>query len=433
MSFLYDVAVLFVIVFLNSFFVIAEIAIIASRKSKLEGMSKNGDVGASKALELSSHPEKFLSTVQVGITFMSIMIGIYGGTSLADDVDVLLSSVPYIAPYSKEISYTLILIVVTYFTVLGEIIPKRIALFYPEVIASYISYIMLFFTKLCYPLVYTLTHSTHVVLQLFNVKIPDNKISIDELKSMMNQAEFTGILASTEQDMLKRVIHLSNTQIGAVMTPRNKMIYLDLREDKSVNIAKIQKHPFNYFPVIDGDFNNLIGIVPVKSLLNHTITNEQIKSIASLFPVIYTPEMARVSRLIDVFREKKVRIAIVLDEYGDIEGLVTLNDILKILVGELAIGMKDKMPEIVSNLDGSYTISGNSLIEEVMSLLNLTYLPGEDDEDYRTLASFVLRQIGHFPNIGENFTALGWNFKVLKMDKRRIERVLIRPMPEGES
>lgn len=412
---------------MNSFFVIAEIAVITSRKTKLQDMAQKGSIGAKQAMKFCLYPETFLSTAQVGITLMSILIGFYGGSCITADVELLLSSINIFASYSSAISYFLVLVIVTYCTVLGEIIPKRIAMLYPEKVASTVAIGMLFFAKLAYPLVWILTISTQTALKIMQInKNPDSKISMDELRFIINQAQTSGMLAETEHDILKRIIHLSNTQVGAVMTPRNKLVYLNLKDKEASNIQKLKKYPFNYFPVTDGDLNNLIGIVAVKTLLSSVVTNYKIKSLAYNFPIIYIPEMAKVSKLIDILREKKARIAIVLDEYGEVEGIVTLNDVLKILVGDLAIGMSDKQPDIIKNKDGSYTVSGNVLIEEVMYLLELSSLPGDEDEDYRTLASFILKQVGHLPKPGDEFITMGWKFKVTKMDKMRIESVSIR-------
>ena len=425
MHFLFDSFILITLIFFNSFFVSAEISIIASRESKLNAAS-NKSKGAKKALLLISRPEDFLSSVQIGITLINVVIGSYGGASISSEISELLKEVPYISQYREQISYIIVILVITYFTVLGEVIPKRIAMMYPEKIASFTSYAMVLFTKIMYPVVKSLGFLTRIVINSLKLKEKKNKISIEELRLMLNQAEFSGMLATTEHDILRRIIHLSSAQIGAVMTPRNKMIWIDIQDKDKDNISKIKKHPFNHFPVVDGGLNNVIGVIEVKSLLLGESSNKKITSTAKKFHIIYIPETARVSVLIDLFREKKVRIALVVDEYGEIEGLITLNDILKILIGDLAIGMEEKIPDIITNKDGSYMVSATTLIDEVMSLLDLSSLPGDEEEDYRTLAGFILSQTKNFPKAGDEIQSMGWSFKIIKMDKRRIERVLIK-------
>ncbi|WHQ46945.1 MAG: hemolysin family protein [Candidatus Midichloria sp.] len=423
--FLLNASILIILIMMTSLFVSAEIAIIASRKSRLNSLSKKNKA-ARKALDLASRPEDFLSTVQVGITLINVMIGIYGGAAISADIANLVGKLEILYPYREEISYALVVILITYFTVLGEIIPKRIAMLYPERVASLTSYLMLFFTKLFYPFVKLLALSTKYALKILKIKEPKAQLTMEELRIMVNQAEVAGMLAATEHDMLCRIIHLSNTQVGAIMTPRNKMIWIDIRDKERVNIQKMIKHPFHYLPVVEGGLSNVIGIATFENISKDELNNRKISLKAQNSEVIYIPETARVSKLIDLFREKKVRIALVVDEYGDIEGLVTLNDVLKILVGDLAIGMSDKTPDIIKNSDNSYTVNGNILTEEVMSLLGVSSLPGDEEEDYRTLAGFMLSQIGQLPKIGDNFNSIGWSFSIVKMDKRRIERVLLR-------
>jgi putative hemolysin len=423
--FILDSSVLILLIMLTSFFVSAEIAIITSKKSRLNALSKHLK-GAKKALYLASKPEDFLSTVQVGITLINVMIGIFGGAAMAGELAGFIGMIDVLSPYKEEISYSLIVVFITYITVLAEIIPKRIAMLYPEKVASITSYLMIFFTKLFYPFVKLLAVSTKYFLRILNVKEPQSKITMDELRTMVNQAESSGMIAATEHDMFRRIMHLSNAQVGAVMTPRNKMVWIDIKDKDRLNAQKITRHPFHYLPVVDGDLKNVIGIATFKNLFKGELTNSKILLKAKDSEVIYIPETARVSKLIDIFKAKKSRIALVVDEYGDIEGLVTLNDVLKILIGDLAIGQNNKVPDIVHHDNDSFTVNGNALIEEVMTLLNVSSLPGDEKEDYRTLAGFILSQIGKVPKIGDSFASIGWSFKIVKMDNKRIERVLLK-------
>ncbi|MHC0448542.1 MAG: hemolysin family protein [Candidatus Lariskella arthropodorum] len=424
-NFSLDVLVLLAILMLNALFVMAEIAIITSKQPKLEELSRKGNRGSRLAMKLSSTPEVFLSTVQVGITFLNILIGLYGGTSIIKGVDNFVAELPVIGEYHQAISYASVMIVVTYFTVLGEVAPKRIAMLYPEKVASIVSHSMIIVTQVLYPFVWLITVSTKAVLYIIRVKKPQTQVSLDEVRFLIQHTEASGMFAATEQDIVKRILHLSNAKVGAIMTPRSKMVCINLHDDSKTNVYKLSAYPFNYFPVINKELNDLIGIVPVKKLLNVRVTNDTLEHIAKKSKILYIPEVAKVSKLIEIFRQKRARIAVVLDEYGDIEGLVTLNDILKILVGDIAIGVPSIQPNIIKQKDGVYHVQGNTLIEEIMTLLNITKLPGEDEHEYRTLASFILKQMLNFPKLGDSFIAVGWRFTVIGMENRRIARVLI--------
>ncbi len=416
-----------IIIAINSLFVISEISILTSAKAKLHKMANNGVKGAKKVIQLTHEPEVFLSTVQVGITLMSALLGLYGGASLGGYIagKLSLSTIPLLHEYSYFIGSAISLIIITYFTVLSEIVPKRIAMMYPEKIAVLMAYFMFFCTKLIYPFTIILTLSTKYCLKILKIKETNNYLSIEEIKFTINQTEHSGILEKTERDMIKRLINISNMQVGAIMTPRNKIVYLNLQESSEVNANKCRMNPYNHFPVIDNDQNNIIGIAAIKKLFNIPITNKGIKEVASSTNCYYIPEMSKVTKLIELFSQKHVKIAIVLDEYGDIQGLVTVSDIMKTFLGDL-IGLVDgKKPGILAKKDGSYLMNGSTLIEEVMDTLHVTCLPDDEIEEYRTLASFILKQLGTVPKIGDFFTACGWIFKVVKMDKFYIEKVLI--------
>ncbi len=429
-TFFTDVLMIFFIIIINSFFVLSEISILTSGKAKLHKMSAKGNRGAKQAIKLIQQPEVFLSTMQIGITLMSALLGLYGGTSISEHIAIKIADLPYvgvyIADYSILIASFLSLAIITYFAVLSEIVPKRIAMLQPEKIASLTAHCITVVIKLTYPLSTILTASTKYLLKLFKVKDNTNNVSIEEIKFMLNQAVNTGTLYKTEHDLLRRLINLINMQVGTIMTPRNKIISLDISDNEKSNVAKLRKYSFNYFPVINGALDQLIGVVSIKTLLNYSqITNAVLYECAKASNIAYIPEMARITKLIDLFSAKHVKTAFVLDEYGDIEGVVTLNDVMRTFLGDLAVLMDGKKPGIVKCKDGSFIIDGNTSIEELFELLHISSLPGDDEEDYRTLASFMLRQLGTLPKINDIVTAEGTTFKVLKMDKKRIDRVLV--------
>jgi putative hemolysin len=429
-DFLFSGLLILGIILINAVFVMAEIALVAAKKTRLEKKKHSGSTGATYALDLINKPESFLATVQVAITLLSILIGVYSGAAFSEPVADYINSLPYINPewyiYTSTISYTIVTLLVTYVTVLGEIIPKRIALIYPETVAINTSLLMKAISKIFYPFVWCLGKSTRFFMNLLRIKKVNDSISAEELKSFIRQAGNEGIIERSGTEMLRRLVNLGNTQIGAIMTPRSSMVCLDLQESQDEWFIKMQKYPFNNFPLIDGTLDNLIGIVSVKTLFKSHFQdpNFDIKSAAQ--KPFFMPEVAKATKLMEMFQTKKLRIAIVLDEYGGIEGLVTLNDIVKTFIGEMAIFAEGIEPAVIHKRDGSIVMRGNVLIEEVMDILNIDSLPGQEEGEYRTLASFVLNQFDKMPKKGDSFSVAGWLFKVTKMENFRIAKVLIK-------
>ena len=429
-SFLRDIFIIFLIIFFTGLFVLSEISILTSNKAKLHKMIAKGNRGAKQAMKIIQQPEIFLSTMQIGITLMSALLGLYGGTSVSEYIAAQIKHIPhageYLAEYSMLIASFISLSVITYCAVLSEILPKRIAMLQPEKIASLTAYGISFVIKITYPLSFILTASTKYLLKLFRIKDNSNNVSIEEIKFVLNQAVSVGTLHKTEHDLLKRLINLMNMQVGAIMTHRNKIICLDISDNEKNNVDKLRQFSFNFFPVINGSLDQIIGIVSIKALFSYQqVTNTTLYECAKSSNIVFVPEMARITKLIDLFSSKHVKTALVIDEYGDIEGIVTLNDIMRTFLGDLAVLMDGKKPAIVERNDGSFIVDGNISIEELFELLQITSLPGDDEEDYRTLASFMLRQLGTLPKTGDIINANHFIFKVIKMDKKRIERVLV--------
>ena len=409
---------------------IAEIAILTSRKEKIKRMIAEGSTGAKRVLEFIERPEFFLSTVQVGITLMSIMIGIYSGSSLSEYLSHYIEDMPIIGCYAELISNSIILIVVTYFTVLGEIVPKRIAMLYPEKVAALVSYSMYISAKITFPIVALLGISTKVFLKILGIKDGRQLVSYEELKLVIAQAENDGDIQKTEIDMLNRLMYLSDMQVGAIMTPRNKIVSIDIEDPIKDNIKILLNNYYNYFPVIKGDENKIIGILPTKSLIGNDLKKGNISLEKNIEDCIYIPEIVSVLKLLELFRIEKKQVAMVVDEYGDIEGIITLNDIFKVIVGDVAVQKKGQVPNVQKKSEHYYILKGNTLIEEVMKIMKTSNLPGHSQEDYRNIASFVLKQLNRVPKKGDNFVAKGWKFRVLDMDKHSIARVSMRKLVE---
>ncbi len=436
-SFLIDLLIIFFIIFINSLFVLSEIAILTSSKARLNKMALKGNRGAKQATKIMQQPEVFLSTMQVGITLMSALLGLFGGTRVSEYLAVQLCEIPVIgeqiANYSLVIASFISLSVITYITVLSEIFPKRLAMIQPEKIACIMSYGINFVIKLIYPLSFILTISTQYLLKVFKVKDQPNNVSIDEIKFVLSQAASVGTLHKTQHDLMRRLMNLMSMQVRTIMTPRNKIISLDINDNEKSNIDKLKKHSFNFFPVINGELNQIIGIVSIKSLFTfQQVNNATLYQCAKSSNVVFVPEMAAITKLIDLFSSKQVKTALVVDEYGDIEGIVTLNDIMRTFLGDIATLIDGKKPSTIEKSDGSFVVDGNISTEELFELLNITSLPNDDEETYHTLASFMLVQLGTLPKIGDLVDTDDFIFKVIKMDKKRIDKVLVMQKVKDE-
>ena len=434
--FLWDLLVILFIITLNSLFVLSEMSLLTSNKAKLHKMCSKSK-GAKKAVKILEQPEIFLSTMQVGITLMSALLGLYGGTSISEFLANYLIELPHVGHYLKDYSMILAsfisLATITYLAVLSEILPKRIAMLQPEKIASLTSYAVAFVIKVTYPLSVILTVSTKALLRFFKIEDNSNNVSIEEIKFILSQAVNVGTLHKTEHDLLKRLINLMNMQVGAIMTPRNKIVYLDLQESEQNNKDILKKYNFNYFPLLDGSLDKIIGIVSIKNLFSYQeVNNKNLADCGKASNLVFIPEMARITKLIDLFSSQQVKTALVVDEYGDLEGIVTLNDVMRHFLGDLAILMEGKKPTIVEKDDGSFLVDGSISIEDLLELLDIHSLPGDEEEDYRTLGGFLLKQLGTLPKVGDLVTSEKYLFKVTKMDKKRVERVLVMQVQEQE-
>lgn len=411
------------IIMINSGLVVAEVALLTSKKNKLKQKANQGSRSAKKILKLYHNPEKLLSTILIGITAAGVILGALGGDTLSEKLAVYLSSIPVISGYSYIIANAITILGVVYVTVLSELIPKRIAMLHPEKSALVTSYIAIFFYYLFYPIMSLLSSTSNLILRIFRVKEVKQEGSLEELKMLLNQVEGHGSFSAMEADMMKRLLNLGNMQVGAVMTPRSQMVCLDLIDKEEQNRERIINNPFNYFPVTNGGLPNIIGVVSAKQFLDEKFNNKNLQKISQKKSILYVPEMATLTDLIKELRNRQSRIAIVIDEYGEIEGLVTLNDILKTFVGDLATLVEGQKPSIQKRREGYYIINGSVAVEEVMEIMDVEELPGDEEEDYRTLASFILKQLNKVPKANDKFTVMGWTFKVLSMDKFRIAKV----------
>jgi putative hemolysin len=416
-----EIILIFVLILANGVFAMSEIAVVSSRKARLQQLSNEGNRAASAAL--AENPNRFLSTVQIGITLVGIFAGAYGGATLAEPLAEWLDDVPALAPYADGLSLAVVIMIITYLSlVLGELVPKRLALTRPEAIASLVAAPMSLLSRLAAPLVWLLSASTGAVLRLFRVKEDkEETVSEEEITVLLGQATQAGVFHEAEQELVKNVFWLGDRSAGSLMLPRRDIAWLDLNATPEDIRSALKHHPYNRFVVAEGNLDKVLGFVEVRRLLSSYLEGVVPKLADLLEPPLYFPETTPALKVLERFRDTGVPFGLVLDEYGGVEGLITLNNVLETLVED-----EDEETRIVEREDGSWLLDGLLGIDEFKERFAITALPGEDDHDFRTLGGFVVTYLGHIPKVGEAFQWQSLHFEVLDMDGHRVDKLLFR-------
>jgi len=426
-NFVLESLVIFLLIAANGLLAMSEIAIVAARKARLQQSANSGDTGARTALELSAHPNRFLATVQIGITLVGILAGAFGGATLSHDIERLAAAVPTLVPYAGIIGVGVVVVGVTFFSlVLGELVPKRIALVHAERIASTVAAPMRFLSSLAYPLVRLLGVSTDTVLRIFRVKPSlEPHVTPEEIKILVEQGTALGVFEESEQDMIEGVLRLDERNIGAFMTPRTQMVWIDVGDSPETLRAKIANSRHSRFPVILGSFDNVLGFVSAKDVLNQSLSSQPINIRQALGPPLFVPETASALKVLDLFKREGAHFALVTDEYGGIQGMVTDWDILEAIVGELPSRGEPNEPEVTVRDDGSWLVDGLLNIDRLEEILEMDTTPEEESGRYHTVSGFVMTRLGGIPAVGQHFEWKGFRFEVMDMDGRRVDKVLI--------
>ena len=417
---------------INALFAMSEISIVSSRRVRLEQLAAKGDKGAKAALHLSDNPTRFLSTVQAGITVTAILAGAFGEKALVGDVEEQLREIPWIAPAAGVVSLIAVMSVITFLSLLvGELVPKRIGMAFPETIARSTAGLMIVISRLASPLVTFLTFSTNVVLAVLRIKTPaTEQVSEDDVRALIRQGKREGVFHETEQRLLDRVLRLDDLKARALMVPRHEVVWLDVASDAEMIRLTVATSPFSHFPVCDGELDTVLGFVHVKDLVKHGLVSGGAISLRELCrPMLYVPENTAALKLLDVFRAKRAHLAMVVDEYGGIQGLVTLNDIVDVVLGSLpshGMGGEDSEAMVTVRADGSVLVDGSLPIDE------LARVTGNDPHDFAsdrgvvTVAGLVLTLLGHVPKTGEKVTHRNVELEVMDMDRARVDKVLAK-------
>jgi putative hemolysin len=426
-SFVLETLVIFLLIAANGLLAMSEIAIVAARKARLQQSANSGNNGARTALELAAHPNRFLATVQIGITLIGILAGAFGGATLAREIERLAVSVPTLAPYGSVIGVGVVVVAITFFSlVLGELAPKRIALVHAERIASTVAGPMRVLSFLAFPLVRLLGLSTDLVLRIFKVKPSlEPHVTPEEIKILVEQGTALGVFEESEQDMIEGVLRLDERPIGAFMTPRTQMVWIDVGDSQEILRAKMVNSRHSRFPVIQGSFDNVLGIVSAKDILKQSLSSQPTNLRQALGPPVFVPETASALRVLELFKREGTHFALVTDEYGGIQGLVTDRDILEAIVGELPSKDEPHEPEVTLRDDGSWLVDGLLDIDKLKEIIAMDMLPDEESGRYHTVSGFMMTQLGGIPSVGQHFEWEGFRFEVMDMDGRRVDKVLI--------
>jgi putative hemolysin len=418
-----EIIIVLFLILLNGFFAMSETAILASRKARLQQRANEGDGKARQALNLAEHPNRFLPTVQIGITLIGVLTGAVGGAVFADPLAVEMDKVPALLPYSHSASLAIVVILITFLSMLiGELVPKRLALHDTEKVASRIAGLMSFISSLFSPVVWLLEKCSDLVLRVLGVKpSQEPPVTEEELLVQLDEGTQAGVFKEAEQDMVEGVFSLSDQRVNALMTPRNEIIWLDVNDTVPEIRRKVQESPFSRFPVAEGSLDDVLGVVKAKDLLLADLqSGSELRQIAR--PPIHIPETAFGSRALEIFRESKRELMLVVDEFGVVQGLITLADILEEIVGEFEGG-----PQATQRQDGSWLLDGMLPNDEFMEIFNLRHLP--DEEEFETLGGFVMMQLGRIPQAADQFEWNGLCFEVMDMDGKRVDKVQVSTVP----
>lgn len=426
-----ELFLIFVLVVANGIFSGSEIAIVSARKTRLEQLAKRGNRKARQALKLANSPNNFLSAVQIGITLIGILSGAVGGATIARRLGEFLQTIPFVKPYADPLSIFLVVSLITYLSlVVGELVPKRIALSNPEQIACNVAPTMQWLAKLTSPIVYLLSFSTDNLLRLLGItNQEETPITEEEIRVLIRQGTQAGMIEEAEQEMVERVFRLGDRPVKTLMTPRTSIAWLDVESDWAENQQEILNTPYSRFPVGRDSLDDCLGFVRVKDILNCQWSGQSIDLAGLVQPPLFVAESTRSLNVLEMFRESGTHLALITDEYGGIEGLVTLNDLMEAIVGNIPNDDEIEEPQIIAREDGSYLLDGLLSIDEFKELFDIETLSNENEGNYHTIGGFVIESLGKIPQSGESFISDGLRVEVVDMDSIRIDKVLVMPLP----
>jgi putative hemolysin len=418
-----EILIIFGLILLNGVFAMAEIALVSARKARLEAQANKGDAKAKEALQLSNHPDKFISTVQIGITLIGILNGIFSGESLKANLVNFLKQFEFIGHYSNSAATIIIVIIITYFSlVLGELVPKRIGLSNPESIAKTLAAPMRIVTYITYPFIWLLSISSNFIIKLFNIRRKDTGVTEDEIKAIISEGTEQGTIEEAEQKIIERVFHLGDRNITSLMTHRSDIVWLDINSKIEEIKQFTEDEVHSVYPVCDGNVDNVKGVVSLKDVFSMP-KETPIKDV--MRHAFYVPENNSAYQLLEKFKQQKTHYAFIVDEYGTLQGIITLNDILEAIVGDISEEHEEDY-EIIKRDDGTYLIDAQIPYYDFLSYFNKTFWMDEgEQEEFDTLAGFILHHLERIPVTGDKMDFRGFTFEIMDMDGHRIDKLLV--------
>jgi putative hemolysin len=428
------IIVLAFLIILSGVFVMSEMAIVSARKARLQQWSEEGRAGAGRALSLANKPANFLSTVQFGITIISVLSGAIGEATLTDLVAESMSGSEWLGPYAGRLAFWVPVTGIGLFSLIfGELAPKRLALLNPEGIACIVARPMELISAIAFPLVWLMGNATDLVLWLLRAQAPPNPpVTEEEIKVLMAQGAEAGVFEEHEQALVSRVFRLDDQSIKSIMTPRSDIVYFDLNDSFETNRQKLLLSDHSRFLVCKEGLGEVTGVIRAKSVLDASLEGKPIDLACGACKPLYVPETLTVIELLEAFRQHRQHFALVIDEYGEIQGLVTINDAMGVLVGDVATVEDQLQPEILQREDGSWLVDGNIPIERFREAIKRDFkLPGEGMQAYRTLGGFVMMQLGRVPQVEDKFITEDLRFEVVDMDQNRVDKLIVRRMGGG--
>ena len=426
----------------NAFFALSEMSVVTSRKPRLRQMASHS-ASSRKALELAEHPEQFLSTVQVGITLIGILTGMYGGDAIAGSLGIWLGeAIPamqadmpvFATTWAAAVGKVLAIGLITYLTiVLGELLPKRLALLAPERFASFVALPMHWLSIAATPVVRLLGGSVRLLLRLLRLdKTEAAQVTEEEIRMLVSESHEQGVIDTDERNMVNRVLTLGDREAESLMTPRMRIAWLDVGAGFEENLARMRATPYSRYPVFRGNDADVVGVLEIKSLIDRLEARE-FDLFKYLREPLFVSESTPAMKLLEILRENQQSLALVVDEYGDITGMVTVNDVMEAVIGRTQSSGVDASPLVVTREDGSLLVDGSLSSDPLRELLGGGALPGEKEHIFHTAAGMTIAQFGRIPNVGEYFDWNGWRVEIVDLDGPRVDKLLLQRLPRDEA
>jgi putative hemolysin len=417
-----EIFIILGLILINGFFSMAEIALVSARKARLEAQADKGDVDAKRALKLANHPDTFLSTIQIGITLVGVLTGIYSGGTFKEPLQNWLLQFAFIAPYAQTVATLIIVILLTYVSlVLGELVPKRIGLSNPEGIAKSVSVVMQSVTFIMYPFIWLLSASSHLIMRILRMKPNDNQVTEEEIKAIISEGTEQGTIEEAEQEIIERVFHLSDRNITSLMTHRSDILWLESTKTIAEVRTQMPENMHSMYPVCEGSIDQIKGVVSLKDLFVAD-GSQLVSEIAK--DAKYVPENNSAYQVLESFKQSKIHHCFIVNEYGSIEGLITLNDILEAIVGDIP-QEEDHDYEILKRADGTYLIDAQLPFYDFLSYFDKTEFMLQGDQEFDTLAGFIIHSLEKIPTTGEMLSWKTFTFEIVDMDQHRIDKILV--------